>query len=117
MVDLGSITPPKAADGLIWLLLLLLSMPHGDSLLAIFDSEHSEIYGARRPRFAQLPIAVLPPRLSHRGVPEGAFAWRLFPDVVRQQQQQQQQQPSQDFPHRREVRRSNVLLWIYRMRL
>ena len=74
----------------------------------------------RAARFAQLPIAVLPPRLSHRGVPEGAFAWRLFPDVVRQkqqQQQQQQQQPSQDFPHRRKVRRSNVLLWIYRMRL
>ena len=67
----------------------------------------------RAARFAQLPIAVLPPRLSHRGVPEGAFAWRLFPDVVRQKQQQ----PSQDFPHRRKVRRSNVLLWIYRMRL
>jgi hypothetical protein len=37
----------------------------------------------RAARFAQMPIAVLPPRRSHRGVPEGALAWRLFPDVVR----------------------------------
>ena len=42
MVGLGSITPPKPVDWLIW----LLSMLHGDSLLAIFGSEHSEIYGA-----------------------------------------------------------------------
>ena len=42
MVGLGSITPPKPVDVLIW----LLSMLHGDSLLAIFDSEHPEIYGA-----------------------------------------------------------------------
>jgi hypothetical protein len=77
-------------------------------------SELRDVLGAAR--FAQLPIAVLAPRRSHRGVPEGAFAWRLFPDVV-----SSSSNPARIFltspDDRREVRRWNVLLWIYRTRL